>query len=41
MLIAKKLKANSINRMLKIENLQASIDNKSILNGLNLEVKAG
>lgn len=41
MLIAKKLKANSINRMLKIENLQASIDDKSILNGLNLEVKAG
>ncbi|MFT5673949.1 MAG: Fe-S cluster assembly ATP-binding protein [Polaribacter sp.] len=27
--------------MLKIENLQASIDNKSILKGLNLEVKAG
>ncbi|MDC0176563.1 Fe-S cluster assembly ATPase SufC [Polaribacter sp.] len=27
--------------MLKIENLQASIDDKSILNGLNLEVKAG
>ena len=27
--------------MLKIENLQASIDDKSILKGLNLEVKAG
>ena len=27
--------------MLKIENLQASIDNKSILKGLNLEVNAG
>jgi Fe-S cluster assembly ATP-binding protein len=27
--------------MLKIENLQASIDNKLILKGLNLEVKAG
>ena len=27
--------------MLKIDNLQASIDNKSILKGLNLEVKAG
>ena len=27
--------------MLKIENLQASINNKSILKGLNLEVKAG
>ncbi len=27
--------------MLKIENLQASIDDKSILNGLGLEVKSG
>ena len=27
--------------MLKIENLQASINDKSILKGLNLEVKAG
>jgi len=27
--------------MLKIENLQASIDDKSILKGLNLEIKAG
>ena len=27
--------------MLKIENLQASIDDKSILKGLNLEVNAG
>ena len=27
--------------MLKIENLQASIDDKSILKGLNLEVKSG
>jgi len=27
--------------MLKIENLQASVDNKSILKGLNLNVKSG
>ena len=27
--------------MLKIENLQASVDNKSILKGLNLNVKPG
>ena len=27
--------------MLKIENLHASIEDKSILKGLNLEVKAG
>ena len=27
--------------MLKIENLKASVDNKSILKGLNLEVNAG
>ena len=27
--------------MLKIENLQASVDNKSILKGLNLTVKSG
>jgi Fe-S cluster assembly ATP-binding protein len=27
--------------MLKIENLQATVDNKAILNGLTLEVKAG
>jgi len=26
--------------MLKIENLKASVDNKSILKGLNLEVNA-
>ncbi len=41
MLLAKKLKANSTKRMLKIENLQASIDDKSILKGLGLEVKSG
>ena len=27
--------------MLKIENLHASIDDKSILKGINLEIKAG
>ena len=27
--------------MLKIENLKASVDNKSILKGLNLEVMQG
>ena len=27
--------------MLKIENLQASIEDKEILKGLNIEVKAG
>ena len=27
--------------MLKIENLKASVDNKSILKGLNLEVNSG
>ena len=27
--------------MLKIENLKAKIDEKDILNGLNLEIKAG
>ena len=31
---------NNIFSMLKIENLHASIDDKSILKGLNLEVKA-
>ena len=27
--------------MLKISNLKANIDNKSILNGFNLEIKPG
>ena len=27
--------------MLKIENLSAKVDNKLILNGLNLDIKAG